>query len=111
LKERGTDDDVRGAASQDIACPLERADATANATWQRTADTAHQPVVVALGLRGIQIDQLYLWPPAEAIDPFIDCITFECQPLSLYELNDPAAEKIDGGNEHGSIANLLTTNS
>ena len=100
VEQRAPDDDASRAVVQPRARSVDRSDAAADLTRQRTADSADERVIPALTHRRVEIDHLHHRIRRELVDPRLHVVGLEREPFALHELHDAAVHEIDRRNQH-----------
>ena len=95
FEERRREDHSRRAEVDESACPRRSANAAADAARESRADRGDERLVCPRILGSVEIDQLDLGIASELPDPAVEVTGFNRQPLTLHELDDAAALKID----------------
>ena len=90
-KQRRADDHGVGAVPEHCLRALDAPDAAADPTGKPGADRGDDRRVVALALRGIEVDQLDAWEALELPDPRLRIGRLDRQLLPLDELDDMTA--------------------
>ena len=100
VEERRAEDDAPRAGGEQFLRAVDRSDAAADLTGQRRGHTADELVVGRPAHRRIQIDELHDREGRELLDPAVDVVGRDRQPLALLELDDTATHEIDRRNQH-----------
>ncbi len=75
-------------------------EASADLAGEARAEHIDEVAVVALAHGGVEVDELDEGVPGEAGDPGLEVVEGELELFALDELDDLAAEEVDGGDEH-----------
>ena len=95
-----TDDDGMCARLEGDLGAFDTSDTAADTAGQPFADCCSHSRVVAVSLRGVQIDQLDTREAGEPLDPHFRVSRLDRQLLSLDELDDAAALQINRRDQH-----------
>ena len=99
-EEGGAEDDAAGAGVEECAGVFGGAEAATDLAGEALAEHFDEGAVRALSHGGVEVDELDEGVRGEAFDPGLEVIEGELEFFAVDELDDLAAEEVDGGDEH-----------